>query len=106
MRQIIFTSCCQLLLLGFIGSVDGQQWNRFRGPNGTGLSEATTVPVRWVESDYNWTISLPGKGHSSPVSWDKKLFVTCADLAAGARYLLCIDTADGSVLWKKSFPFK
>jgi len=106
MRQIIFTSCCQLLLLGFIGSVDGQQWNRFRGPNGSGVSEATTVPVRWVQDDYNWTIPLPGKGHSSPVSWDRKLFVTSADLAAGERYLLCIDATDGAVLWKKSFPLR
>ena len=106
MRRMIFAGCCQLLLLGFSGSVDGQQWNRFRGPNGSGISEATTVPVRWAESDYNWTIPLPGSGRSSPVSWDNKLFVTSADLAAAERYLLCIDTADGSVRWKKSFPLR
>jgi len=104
MRPLILTSCCHLLLLWLIGSVDGQQWNRFRGPNGSGVSEAATVPVQWTESDYNWTLPLPGEGRSSPVSWDKKLFVTSADLARGERYLLCIHADDGEVLWKRSFP--
>jgi len=104
MRPLILASCCHLLLFWLIGSVDGQQWNRFRGPNGSGVSEAETVPVEWTESDYNWILPLPGEGRSSPVSWNKKLFITSADLASGERHLLCIHADDGNVRWKRSFP--
>jgi len=104
MGWINSVACCQLVLFGLTGTVDGQQWNRFRGPNGSGVSETTTIPVRWSDTDYNWITLLPGRGHSSPVSWDKRIFVTSADPAADQRYLLCIDSNDGSVLWKKTYP--
>ena len=43
-----------LIVLGLILSVAlpaaAQEWTRFRGPNGTGASEATTVPADWTES--------------------------------------------------------
>lgn len=52
-----------------------QEWVRFRGPNGTGESEATTVPGTWTQSDYNWKTELPGIGHSSPVIWGKRVFL-------------------------------
>ena len=45
----------------------GQEWTRFRGPNGQGISQAETIPVKWTEKDYNWKVRLPGVGHSSPV---------------------------------------
>ena len=32
------------------------EWSRFRGSNGSGISDATTVPVRWTEKDYNWKV--------------------------------------------------
>src|SRR4051794_31456941 len=60
-------------------SAPAQEWTRFRGPNGSGVSTATTVPVRWTEKDHNWKAALPGVGHSSPVLWGERLFVTSAD---------------------------
>ena len=44
--------------------VGAQEWTRFRGPNGTGLSKAdpNAIPVTWTESDYNWKVKLPGTG--------------------------------------------
>ena len=105
MRSILLASCLALVLAGLTDTVVGQQWNRFRGPNGSGISEATSVPIRWSEKDYNWTVQLPGSGLSSPVSWDGLLFVTSADMLAGERYLLCIQSDNGTVIWKKVFPF-
>ncbi|HLB73540.1 MAG TPA: hypothetical protein VJJ98_05940, partial [Sedimentisphaerales bacterium] len=46
-----------------------QNWPRFRGPNGQGISHATTIPAKWTQDDYNWKITLPGTGYSSPVVW-------------------------------------
>ena len=93
------------LILAGAAAASAQEWPRFRGPNGSGVSDATTVPVKWTAKDYNWTLSLPGGGHSSPVIWGEKLFATSADEKKGKRYLLCINTADGSILWRKAFPF-
>jgi len=83
---------------------DEASWNRFRGPNGSGISHAKTVPVRWTEKDYNWRIALPGPGHSSPVVWDKRIFVTCGDPTTALRTLLCVDAPTGRTLWRHEEP--
>ncbi len=80
----------------------GSDWPRFRGPNGSGVS-AATLPVRWTEKDYAWKVALPGPGHSSPVVWGGRLFVTCGDEKTGRRTLLCLRTRDGGQLWARSF---
>ena len=92
-------------LLGFLlGNPSvGQEWTRFRGPNGSGLSTATTVPIRWTEKDYNWNLELPGAGHSSPVLWGERIFVSCADEKTGRRLVLCLRTRDGQRLWTAEF---
>ncbi len=85
-------------------SISAQEWTRFRGPNGSGQSEVK-IPARWTDAEINWKIALPGSGHSSPVLWGERLFITSADLSAGERYLLCLNTADGHELWRKPYPF-
>jgi len=82
-----------------------QEWTRFRGPNGTGISKATTIPVRFTPAEYNWRVPLPGVGHSSPVIWGERLFLTSADEEKGKRYLLCLSAADGRRLWTRSYDF-
>jgi outer membrane protein assembly factor BamB len=91
-----------ILALAFTASVgSGQDWPRFRGPNGTGLATAPTVPVTWTTNDYNWVAKLPGTGHSSPVIVGSRLFITCADNATAKRMLLCLDTATGQPVWQR-----
>src|SRR3954470_293903 len=72
-----------------------QEWSRFRGPNGAGQSDATTVPDKWTEKDYNWITKLPGIGHSSPVLWGKKIFLTSANPQNGTRIAMCVNAKDG-----------
>jgi len=84
-------------------SLNAQEWTRFRGPNGTGVSDAQGIPESWTEADYNWRVALPGSGHSSPVIWGDKVFVTSADPVSGTRWLICLKAADGSQQWKKEF---
>src|SRR5262249_31507606 len=67
----------------------GQEWPRFRGPNGSGVS-GTPVPVKWTEKDYRWKVRLPAPGHSSPVLWGDRLFVTCGDEKTGQRLVVCL----------------
>ena len=90
-----------LFLLAIPAAADN--WPRFRGPNGQGISDATTIPVKWSEQDYKWRIEFPGGGHSSPVVWDGKVFVTCGDDKAMRGTLLCLSATDGRELWRKEF---
>lgn len=69
-----------LAVMAVAGSpVSAEGWTRFRGPNGSGVAEAAELPVQWTEKDYNWRVKLPGVGHSSPVVWGEKVFVTSGD---------------------------
>ena len=83
---------------------NAQEWTRFRGPNGQGESETSTIPASWTEKDLNWKVELPGIGHSSPVLWGEKIFLLSADPKTAARYLLCISAADGKTIWQKEYP--
>lgn len=83
-----------------------QEWTRFRGPNGSGLSDAKNIPVTWTEKDYRWVIDLPGKGISSPVFWNGRLFITSADESKLERHLLCYEASTGKLVWSKPFAFE
>ena len=85
----------------------GQEWTRFRGPNGTGVSDAKTVPAEWTPEAINWKVKLPGAGHSSPVLWGDKIFLTGAENNTTAlRVAFCLNAADGSLAWSRSYPSK
>src|SRR5262249_1390537 len=94
-------------LLGFVyflplGSVaTAQEWPRFRGLNGSGVS-AADLPTRWTDKDYRWQVKLSGPGHSSPVLWGDRLFVTSGG-DAGKLHVLCLDAASGRTLWNRAF---
>jgi len=90
-----------VILLGSVSQ--GREWTRFRGPNGQGISQARTIPVRWTEKDYNWKVKLPGGGHSSPVLWGEKIFVTSGDQKTGRGILLVLRVSEGEVLWQKEY---
>jgi outer membrane protein assembly factor BamB len=79
-----------------------QEWPRFRGPNGNGFADAR-LPASWSEKDYLWKVALPGQGHSSPVLWDKRIFVTSAERGTGRRLVLCLAAEDGRTLWTRDF---
>jgi len=84
-------------------------WTRFRGPYGQGIplppggKKGDTIPVKWTEKDYNWKVTLPGGGHSSPVVWQDKVFVTSGDQKAGRGIILALRVSDGKVLWQREY---
>src|SRR6266850_6283372 len=81
-----------------------QEWSRFRGPNGTGISYAKTIPSRISDSDINWRVELPGTGHSSPVLWGERIFLTTTGDKSGGLFVLCLSVKDGRLLWRRDFP--
>jgi outer membrane protein assembly factor BamB len=80
-----------------------EAWTRFRGPNGSGISTAKGIPTSWTEDDYNWKVQLPGIGHSSPVIWGDKIFLTSAVEDNAERIVLCLSTADGAIQWQRRY---
>ena len=81
----------------------GQEWARFRGPDGQGIGNGGEVPIKWTDTDYTWNLVLPGGGHGSPVLWGDKLFVTCGDRETGRGVLLALSASDGEVLWQEEY---
>src|SRR5687767_9788389 len=103
---MFFRSLSLVIVLSSISQVTGaEEWTRFRGPNGSGVSDAKTIPVKWSESDIRWQTQLPGEGISSPVIWGERVFVTSAEPDLGKRHLMCLHTADGRELWRQTEPF-
>ena len=103
-QSISRMAVCLVLSSLFALAASGQEWSRFRGPNGTGLSQARPLPASWSEADYNWRVALPGGGHSSPVLWGEKIFLMSADPNNATRHLLCYSASDGAQLWRRDYP--
>jgi outer membrane protein assembly factor BamB len=88
----------------FVSGSAAQEWTRFRGPNGSGISESKTIPTKITDADLNWKIELPGSGYSSPVLWGEKIFLTCTGDKAGGISVLCLDAKAGKTFWQRDFP--
>jgi len=99
------TALACLLVWSAFSSLEAQEWTRFRGPNGSGESEADGIPVTWGEKDLLWKVKLPGAGHSSTVVWDNRVFITSTDDDA-SKFVSCINIFNGSDVWKRRFPGK
>jgi outer membrane protein assembly factor BamB len=88
-----------------VGALDSraQEWTRFRGPNGTGISHARTIPTKITDANVNWKVELPGVGHSSPVLWGERIFLTTTGDQAGGISVLALSAKDGQLLWHHDF---
>ena len=77
-----------------------QLWDRFRGPNGSGVAgAATNLPVRFGPSEnLVWKTPIPF-GQSSPVLGGDRIFLTASQ--ADKLLTLCIDAADGRLIWQR-----
>src|SRR5207248_11452790 len=56
-------------------------WPQFRGPNASGVADGQFPPTRFdVPRGLNvhWKTPVPGLGHSCPVVWGERVFLTTA----------------------------
>lgn len=100
------------------------QWPGFRGSNARGVAEGFTTPTRWnvpAGENVKWKTALPGLGHSSPVIWGDRLFVTTAvgepnprlrvglygdigsvqDDTTHKWIVYCLDKRTGKIMWEQ-----
>lgn len=93
-------------IFGLPGTVGySQDWNRFRGPNGTGVASSLEISFPLTAEGIVWKKEIP-KGTSSPVIVDGKIFLTSFESESGKptgkRNVHCLDASTGDVLWTQS----
>lgn len=71
------------------GSSAAGNWPQWRGPDGSGISTEKNLPAEWsTTKNIKWKTPIDGRGHSSPIVWDNKIFVTTAiegEVVPGAK---------------------
>ncbi len=106
-------------------------WSQWRGSDGTGISTETNLPAEWSSSkNIKWKTPLSGSGHSSPIVWGNRIFLTSEiegevvpgaqavkHIADGSDYkhpdavaadrqhtfkVICLDRDTGKLLWEQT----
>ena len=125
-----------LLTISFAGSASakskGSNWPQWRGPDGQGISTETGLPEEWSGTkNVKWKTPIAGRGHSSPIVWGKKIFLTTAldgeaipgrkpgvshKMADGSEFVhpdavgadlkhtfkvVCLDRETGKIIWER-----
>src|SRR5690349_5677267 len=102
MRKLRLTATAALVATLSVGLVAAENWSRFRGPNGTGVSNATNLPVEFgPEKSVKWKTPLP-PGHSSPVFTNTHIFLTAhsPEKDAYELFVMALDRKTGKELWR------
>ena len=83
MRRTV-SVCFVILLVGstspFVQAQRSEQahWPQWRGPFFNGMARGD-APTTWSDtSNIQWKVDIPGRGHSTPVIWGDRLFLTTA----------------------------
>ncbi len=77
-----------------------EDWSRFRGPTGSGVSEGGSVPETFGPQGALWKVDS-GQGTSSPILVKQRLFLT--SYRDDERILHCLNSTTGETLWTKSY---
>ena len=83
-----------------LGAPAEENWPRFRGHEGSGLS-SIKLPTKLSKDTLIWSAKLPGSGSSSPVIWGKKVFLTTENRDRQSVSLVCLNTISGKLLWER-----
>ena len=112
------------LCLCLLASAHGQNWPSFRGANASGIADGENPPTNWDAAksiNVKWKTPIPGLGHSSPIVWGDRIFVTTAissdpksefrprleerlesakDLSRHTWRVYCLNKNTGKILWE------
>ena len=95
-----FVSVLFLLIIATPGvSPAAEDWGRFRGPNGSGVSTSATVPASFEDAGLLWSAEIPF-GRSSPAIGEELVFLTAVE--GDALTTLAVDRKTGKVAWRQS----
>jgi len=117
-----------ILLAASVAAAPAQrnEWPSFRGLRASGVADGADPPLTWDLANGDnvlWRVEIPGVGHSSPVVWGGRVFITtavssdseaefvhgrtqttasAADMSAQSWRVYCLALADGAVLWERT----
>lgn len=114
----------KVIIVGLIFSSQSfaQNWPSFRGPNASGLADGFDLPILLETTKAEWKTEIPGLGHSSPIIWGGRVFLTTAvsddpnsifihgidgridrrsDKAIHSYLVYALDRLTGEVVWKR-----
>jgi outer membrane protein assembly factor BamB len=78
-------------------------WTHLRGPTQQGYVKDDKVPLKWSETEnLAWKTKLPGNGHSTPIIYGDRVFLTSANAKGSERYVICVNAKNGEILWQKT----
>lgn len=130
-RAVIFSLLAAFVALSSNAiASSGSNWAQFRGPDGQGISTDKNLPTEWTDTkNVQWKTVIEGRGHSSPIIWGNRLFITTAVegetladakpakhmiqgqefkhpdwVAADKKHtfkVICLDSESGKMLWEK-----
>ena len=76
-------------------------WRRWRGPQGNGITAGQTPPIRWSETEnVVWKVKVPGRGHASPIIVNDRIFLATAEQDNSIQSVVCYDRSSGKQLWQ------
>ncbi|MCF7973556.1 MAG: PQQ-binding-like beta-propeller repeat protein [Phycisphaerae bacterium] len=93
------TNC--LVFVFFLAMLSGaaeSNWPCWRGPDDNGTMMSGNYPVTWDADKVLWKTEVPGKGASTPIVWNKRIYLTTG--ANGSDTVLALDWS-GKPLWEK-----
>jgi len=89
-----------LCVLSVLPASANDTWPQWRGPEGTGVSKATGLPIIWNDTqNILWKCPLPAWGTSTPAIWKEAIFVTSQ--SDDKLLLLRIDAKKGEIVWQR-----
>lgn len=99
-RLLLLACVTAFLSSDGIGARLVPQWPGFRGANGTGIADRDTPPITFGPSEkLLWKRATP-PGHSSPVVWDDRVFLTAVD--GTSLSVMALRRSDGVPLWSRA----
>lgn len=101
-RTLLVLISISAALLQPTGWTNTTDWPNWRGPYHNGSSDAGSLPEIFSPETIAWSYALPGPAGSTPVIYDGKLFLTSTETDSENLIALCLDAADGAVLWQKT----
>jgi outer membrane protein assembly factor BamB len=129
--RILHTAFVAFLVFGILVASPAAQekyWPYWRGPAADGMAVGD-APVQWTDTqNVAWKTEIPGLGHSSPVVWGDRIFLTTAIKTGAAPAVapaaapaadsnphaapgpqvehafdvLCLDRKTGKILWQRT----
>jgi outer membrane protein assembly factor BamB len=90
-----------ILVLSWASAQAADNWPVWRGPHHDGRVPDERPAVQWTEESLAWKTPIPGRGHSSPVVDQGRVFVTTGDEAQKSQWVLAFDLQSGRQLWER-----